>query len=124
MIHSSLTDVHCFDIGYVGKHSVAWKENLWESMDRCIGRFDKTDILMETALNTIQSIQSIKCNTLPNNKILNQSILKAFTDIKSKVIQMAKLVLDKIDNFVGKEENAAFSTFPKMFLKGSFLRVI
>ena len=44
-IHSSLTAVHCFDNGYVGKQPVAWKEycmeywlkELQESMDRCTG---------------------------------------------------------------------------------------
>ena len=58
MIHSSLTAVRCFDNGYVGKQSVAWKEypaeywlkGLQESMDRCSGHRDITEIL----LNTIQ----------------------------------------------------------------------
>ena len=42
-IHSSLTAVHCFDDGYVGKQPVSWEEycaDYWlketqESMDRC-----------------------------------------------------------------------------------------
>ena len=49
-IHSSLTAVHCFDNGYVGKQPVAWKEycaeyelkELQESMDRRTGRCDLT----------------------------------------------------------------------------------
>ena len=45
-------------------------------------------------------------NTLPNNKILDHSILNAFADNKLKMIQMAKFVLDKIENIVGKKENA------------------
>ena len=37
-----------------------WLKELHESMDRCKGRHDKTDITSKTALNTIQSInQSI-----------------------------------------------------------------
>ena len=36
---------------------------------------------------------------------------------------MAKFVLDKIENIVGKEENAGYS-FPTMFSKGSFFRVV
>ena len=63
-IHSSLTAFRCFDDGYVGKQPVTWKEHcaeywlkeLKENMDRCIGRRDITEILLKTALNTIQSI--------------------------------------------------------------------
>ena len=47
------TAVHCFHNGYVGKQPVAWKEccadywlkELQESMDRCTGRHDITEIL-------------------------------------------------------------------------------
>ena len=61
-IHSSLTAVHCFDNDYVGKQTVAWTEycaeywlkELQESMDRCTGRRDITEILLNTALNTVQ----------------------------------------------------------------------
>ena len=53
MIHSSLTAVHCFDNGYLGKQAVAWIEycveywlkELQESMDRCTGHCDITKIL-------------------------------------------------------------------------------
>ena len=61
-IHSSLTTVSCFDIGYVGKQQVAWKEycakcwlkELQESMDRCTDCRDITEILLKTVFNTIQ----------------------------------------------------------------------
>ena len=43
--------------------------------------------------------------------ILDQSKLKAFADDKLKVIQKAKFVLDKIENIVGKEENAGYLHF-------------
>ena len=64
-IHSSLTAVRCFDNGYVGKQPVAWKEycaehwlkEFQESMDRCTGRRDVTEILLKTVLNTIQSTE-------------------------------------------------------------------
>ena len=57
-----LTTVPCFDSGYVGKQPVAWKEyceEYWlkevqESMDRCTGRCDITEILLKTTLNTMQ----------------------------------------------------------------------
>ena len=60
-IHSSLTADHCFDNGYVGKQPVAWKDNcteywlkqLQESMGRCTSRFDITEVLLKTVLNTI-----------------------------------------------------------------------
>ena len=63
-IHFSLTAVRCFDNDYVGKQPVAWKEycaeyrlkELQESMDRCTGRRDVTEILLKTALNTIRAI--------------------------------------------------------------------
>ena len=62
-IHSSLTVVRCFDNEHVGKQPVAWKEycaehrlkELQESMDRCTGNHDITEILLKTALNTNQS---------------------------------------------------------------------
>ena len=63
--NSSLTLVHCFDNGYVGKQPVSWKEycveyclqEFQESTDGCTGRPAMTEILLKTALNIIQSIQ-------------------------------------------------------------------
>ena len=81
-IHSSLSDVHCFGNSYVGKQLVVWKEyfaeywlkELQESMDRC----DITEILLKTALNTIQSInQSINitiCNRTQSRFVRIESI--------------------------------------------------
>ena len=62
-IHSSLIAVRCFDNGNVGKQPVVWKEycgalvkkELQESIDRCTGRCDVTEILLKKALNTKQS---------------------------------------------------------------------
>ena len=59
-------------------------------------------------------------NPLPYNKILDQSKLKAFADNKLKVIKMAKIVLDRIEKIVSKEENAGsqhFLLFPQCFQK-------
>ena len=47
-------------------------------------------------------------NPVPNDKILDQSKFKAFADDKLKVIQMAKFVLDKLENIMGKEENNGY----------------
>ena len=63
-IHSSVTAVRCFNNGYFGKEPVAWKEccteywlkELQESKDRCTDCRNITEILLNTALNTKQSI--------------------------------------------------------------------
>ena len=62
--------VCCFDNGYVEKQPVAWMERILcgvlvkrtqGRIDRCTGRRDMTEVLLKTALNTIQSInQSMK----------------------------------------------------------------
>ena len=60
--------VRCFDNIYVGKQSVAWKEyyveywfkELQESMDRCTGRRDITEIPLKNGVNTInQSVRFV-----------------------------------------------------------------
>ena len=71
-IHFSLTTVHCFNNAYVAKQPVAWKEycaeywlkELLESMDRCTGCSDITEILMKKVLNTIQSIVKAQSHIL------------------------------------------------------------
>ena len=57
-------------------------------------------------------------NSLPNNKILDQSKLKAFADDKIKVIEKLKFVLGRIENIVGKGGSAGyqhFLLFPQCF---------
>ena len=77
MIHSSLTAVRFFDNGYVGKQPVAWIEycaglkELQESMDGCTGHYDITEILLKTALNTIQSINHTILNVIIRRLSLN-----------------------------------------------------
>ena len=59
-------------------------------------------------------------NPLPNDRILDLSKLRTFSDDELKVIQIAKLVLDKKENILGKEENAGyqhFLLFPECFQK-------
>ena len=63
-------------------------------------------------------------NTLPANKILGLSKLKAFADDKLNLTPNIKVVFHKIENIVEKEENAGyqhFFSFPTMFSKGFFL---
>ena len=62
-------------------------------------------------------------NSSPNDKILNQSNLKAFADDILNVVQMIICVTDWVENIVGKGENAGyqhFLLFPQCFQKASF----
>ena len=64
---------------------------------------------------------------LPNKKIIDWSKLKAFVDDKINLNEKFKLVLGRVENIVGKEENVGyqpFFPFPAMFPKGFFLRVV
>ena len=61
--------------------------------------------------------------SLPNDKNLDQSKFKAFTDDKINVAQKLNFVLRRIENIVGKGENAGdhhFLLFPQCFQKLSF----
>ena len=60
----------------------------------------------------------IVVNPLPDDKISDWSKLKAFADTKLNVTQNIKVVLHRIENIVGKEENAGyqhFLLFPQCF---------
>ena len=62
-------------------------------------------------------------NSLPHEKILDWSKLKAFADDKIKVTEKLKFVLGRVENTVGKGENAGyqhFLLFPQCFQKASF----
>ena len=54
----------------------------------------------------------------PNDKILDWSKLKAFTDDEINVSEKLKFVFGRVGNIVGKEENAGyyhFLLFPQCF---------
>ena len=66
---------------------------------------------------------SVPFNSLPNNKSLDESKLKAFTDDKIDVIEKLKFVLGRVENIVGKGTNAGYQHFhlyPQCFQKASF----
>ena len=66
-------------------------------------------------------------NSLPNDKILDLSKLKAFAVDKKIVTQNSEVVLEILENIVGKGENAGYQNFlpiPRGFQKFFFLRVI
>ena len=50
-------------------------------------------------------------NTLPNNKIVDWSKLKAFADRKIDVTEKLKFVLGRLENIVGKGEIACQEQF-------------
>ena len=57
--------------------------------------------------------------TLPNNKILHWSKLKAHTDDKINVTEKMKFVLERFENIVGKGENAGYHyVFKSLFSLG------
>ena len=61
-------------------------------------------------------------NPLPHGKILDLSKLKAFADDSFKVSQMVQFCIDRVENIVGKGENAGyqhFLLFPQFFQKAS-----
>ena len=65
-------------------------------------------------------------NSLPNDKILDQSKLKAFADDKIDFVEMMIYILDMVENTVGKGENAGYQHFLLFlqFSKAFFLRVV
>ena len=64
--------------------------------------------------------------SLPYDNFLYKIKFKAFADDNSYVTKTMMSVFDKVENIVGKGENAftAFSLLPTMFSKGLFSRVI
>ena len=56
-------------------------------------------------------------NSLPYNKVLGKSKLKALSDDKLKVAHLAEFVLDRVENNVGKEKNVDYhvDSFPGSF---------
>ena len=66
-----------------------------------------------------------RINSLPNNKFLDWSILKAFADDRINEAQNLKFVSGRIENNVGRGKNAGYQhvlLFPQCFLKTSYSR--
>ena len=62
-------------------------------------------------------------NPLPDDKILDQTKLKAFADNKLNVTKVIISVFDRVENIVGKRRNCLykqFLLFPQCFQKASF----
>ena len=61
--------------------------------------------------------------TLPNDKIVDLSKFKEFADNKINVTQKQKFALRRLENIVGKRENAGYQhllLFPQCFQKTIF----
>ena len=83
-------------------HSIGFLE-LQESMDRCIGPHDRTEILLKAALNTIQSIQCGPCLTLSQMTIFLDSFkLKDFADDNFSFDKNGRKFTKWVENTVGK----------------------
>ena len=83
--------------------------------------------IFSLSFNVIQSHPNQILNPLPNDKFLDWSKLKAVADDKSNVAAKLKFVLGRVENIVGKGENAGyqhFLLFPQCFQKASLLGVI
>ena len=50
-------------------------------------------------------------NPSPKTKVIDWSIFKAFANDKINVIENMKIVLERVENVVGKGENAAYQNF-------------
>ena len=64
---------------------------------------------------------------LKHDTILTLSTLKVFTDNKFNVAQIGQYFIDRVDNNVGKGENAGyqhFLLFPQCFSKGFTSRIV
>ena len=63
-------------------------------------------------------------NPLPNDKILDETKLKAFADDKLNIVKMMNSLYNRVENTVGKGENAGYQhllLFPQCFPKPSSL---
>ena len=77
-------------------------------------------------LEQFHSKPLICVNSLPSDKIVHRTKLKAFADNKLNIAKMTISLYDRVENNVVKGENAGlpvFSPFPTMFSKVVFFRV-
>ena len=80
------------------------------------------DSIYEYEYKEYNPITGTDFNSLPHNKILDWSKLKAFADDKLNATEKLKFVLGRVENIVGKGENAGyqhFLLFPQCFQKPS-----
>ena len=77
----------------------------------------------DVSAKSINKCQSTWFNSLPDNKILDRSKLKQMSNDKVDVTKKLKFVVERVENIVGKVENAGyqhFLLFPQCFQKASY----
>ena len=83
---------------------------------------DNNKVSLTTGKYHCNEMRKCSLNSLPHNKILDWSKLKAFADDKLNATEKLKFVLGRVENIVGKGENAGyqhFLLFPQCFQKPS-----
>ena len=73
--------------------------------------FSQKCLSLFTPYGDILTLLSIAINSLPKDKILDWSKLKAFADNKINVNEKLKFGLGRIENIVGNGENAGYQHF-------------
>ena len=89
-------------------------------------RKNYSKISFALALIALNKIYPMSFNALPYNRILDLYRLKAFADDKINVTQNLKFILERVENIVGKGENACYKHFlllPQYF-QSFFFRVV
>ena len=67
--------------------------------------------IFSKALRTLRKNKNYLVQSLPNNKYVHWSKLKALADDKSKVAEKMEFVLGRVENIVGKEEKCWLPAF-------------
>ena len=86
----------------------------------CIPMANSFSMGISVPVDTIKEI----FNSLPTNKLLDCFKLKAFADDKLNLAEELKFVFGRVENILGKGENAGyqhFLLFPQCFQKASIL---
>ena len=108
------------------KHLADEKINMIEKLKFVLGRIEnivekrRKDLFFKVVKSQDCVVKTF--NSLPHNKILDWSKLKAFADDKLNATEKLKFVLGRVENIVGKGENAGyqhFLLFPQCFQKPS-----
>ena len=84
-------------------------------------------VLVGSGLSVCMKVKRFQIEHLPDDKILGLPKLEVFADNKLNVTQKVKAVFHRIENTVGKEENAGyqhFLLFPQCFQKAFSSRAL
>ena len=75
----------------------------------------------------LYSVEKVKKKTFPNDNNLDRTKLKTFADDKLNVAKMTISVINRVEDTLGKGENAGFQhflLFPECFPKAFFFMVV